>query len=369
LCLSEIIIQKIRASGPLSFHEFMEMALYYPEQGYYTSPGEKLGKEGDYYTSCFLSSLFGSLIAKQLEEMWRLLGSKEFTIVEYGAGTGRLCRDILHRLGRNEQLYEKLHYCIIERSAAMREKEKAIANEKITWCQSIRDLPAFTGCVLSNEVVDNFPVHQVMMQEALMELYVDYRNGFEEIWQPASLPVKQYLEQLQIVLPKGFRTEINLQAVQWITDIAAAIKEGFVLTIDYGYPSADLYADKRNSGTLVCYHKHRMNHSPYTNIGEQDITSHVNFSALRHWGLKNGLTCSGFTDQALFLQSLGMTDQLRKMEEEKENLVSAQQKGIMLHTFLMDMGRKFKVLVQQKGKGLFPLSGLQLAGVNRYQLE
>src|SRR5215212_8797130 len=126
MSLTEIIIQKISSEGPISFRDFMEMALYYPGQGYYTSSREKIGKQGDYYTSSFLTSLFGQLIAKQFEEMWLLTGRKEFTVVEYGAGTGRLCNDILNALKNNQELYDNLHYCIIERSDAMREKQKAI---------------------------------------------------------------------------------------------------------------------------------------------------------------------------------------------------------------------------------------------------
>jgi SAM-dependent MidA family methyltransferase len=123
----------------------MEMALYYPGYGYYTSPGEKIGKEGDYYTSPFLTSLFGAMIVKQLEEMWLLLGQGDFTVVEYGAGTGILCRDILKGLINNTELYDNLHYCIIERSDVMQEKEKETGNEKLDWYKNIQDIPRFPG--------------------------------------------------------------------------------------------------------------------------------------------------------------------------------------------------------------------------------
>src|SRR4051812_24910945 len=116
--LSDIIIQQIKTGGPISFHDFMEMALYYPQLGYYTSPGDKIGADGDFYTSCNLTALYGAMIARQIEEMWHYLGKKEFTIVEYGAGTGMLCHDILTSLRQNQKLYDKLQYCIIEKSAA-----------------------------------------------------------------------------------------------------------------------------------------------------------------------------------------------------------------------------------------------------------
>jgi SAM-dependent MidA family methyltransferase len=365
MSLTEIIIQRIRSEGLISFRDFMEMALYYPDQGYYTSPREKIGTKGDYYTSPFLTGLFGHLIAKQLEEMWLATGRKEFTVVEYGAGTGALCNDILNALKNNLELYDNLRYCIIERSEVMREKEKLIGNEKLSWYQHINEIPMITGCIFFNEVLDNFPVHQVIMQDELMEVFVDYNNGFIEVLQPAPESLKNYLEELQVVLPKGFRTEINLLAIEGIRDIASALKKGFVLTIDYGFTSSELYSNKRSSGTLVCYYKHSVNYCPYINIGDQDITAHINFSALHHWGIKNGLASSGFTNQASFLLSLGLNNCLYELEEKKDQqLVTDQQKAILIHTFLMDMGKKFKVLIQEKDMGHPHLSGLQFATKN-----
>src|SRR5688572_14846279 len=163
--LSEIIIQKIKNEGPVSFHDFMEMALYYPELGYYMSAQNKIGTNGDYYTSSNLTPVFGAMIGRQIEEMWSLLEEKAFTVVEYGAGTGFLCHDILDHLKNNEKSYNQLTYCIIEKSPVMREKEKAHLNEKVIWYNSIRDIPEINGCILSNELLDNFSVHQVVMED------------------------------------------------------------------------------------------------------------------------------------------------------------------------------------------------------------
>jgi SAM-dependent MidA family methyltransferase len=364
MSLTEIIIQRIQKEGPISFFEFMEMALYYPGSGYYTSPEEKIGKRGDFYTSPFITSVFGEMIAKQLEEMWELLGKQSFSIVEYGAGTGILCRDILGALKKNPEFYDKLDYCIIEKSPAMREKEREILGEKVSWYDSIGDLPVFTGCILSNEVLDNFSVHQVVMEEELMEIFVGYDDsGFLELLRPASRELKEYLEELKVVLPKGYRTEINLQATHWIKEIADRLKQGFVLTIDYGYPSSELYSPKRSQGTIVCYHKHGINYSPYINIGKQDITTHINFSALRHWGLKNGIEYAGFTTQSYFLMGLGLTEHLRKKEEGGNSMqYDIKEKAFLIHTFLLDMGTKFKILLQQKGLEPPVLSGFRFPG-------
>ena len=357
--LAGIIQSKIKAGGPISFHDFMEMALYYPSLGYYNSDRNKIGKEGDYYTSPVLSSLFGELIGKQVEEMWTILDKKPFTIVEYGAGTGALCNDILCYLQNNSPLYEELKYCIIEKGEAMQKRQQKLLTSKVSWHKSIKDLSPLTGCVLSNELLDNFAVHRVKMEKELMEVFVDYDNEFLEILQPAKEELKVYLKEQDIVLPENYDTEINLQAIEWIEEIAQNLEKGFVLTIDYGYSAEEFYSSKRNSGTLICYKGHEINSSPYTNIGGQDITAHVNFSALAHWGKKYGLECSGFTSQANFLRSLGLMNYLRNLElRDPENNRTV---ILQIQKLLMDMGTKFKVLVQQKNINGTMLSGIQFA--------
>jgi len=346
----------------MSFHDFMEMALYYPGLGYYTSEQDKIGVKGDFYTSPHFTSLFGEMIARQLEEMWHFSGRDEFTIVECGAGTGALCRDVLSQLKNNKELYRRLNYCIIEKSEAMRKKEKAILFEKVNWYDSIEDIPRFTGCVISNELLDNFSVHQVVMKDELMEVFVDHKNGFVESLRPASAALKEYIAQLNVELPYGFRTEINLEAIKWLGEISATLEKGFVMTIDYGSSSSELYRENRSKGTLVCYNKHRINDNPYWNIGNQDITAHVNFSALRHWGSMSGLEYCGYTDQANFLHSLGIVEHLRQKERSGRHAnAGIINNAFLVHTLLTDMGNKFKVLIQQKGIPQPSLSGLRFS--------
>ncbi|HWY12638.1 MAG TPA: SAM-dependent methyltransferase [Bacteroidia bacterium] len=356
--LSEIIKEKILREGPVSFRDFMEMALYYPEMGYYSSAKDKIGFTGDYYTSTTLTPVFGGLIGRQIEEMWRVLGENQFTIVEYGAGTGSLCRSILDFLKNNEKLYTDLKYCIIEKSPVMQEKEKQHLNEKVSWHDSIQTIPEIKGCVLSNELVDNFAVHRIVMEDELMEVFVDHKNDFVEILKPASKQLKDYLSELQIELPKGFRTEINLEAIDWMREIATHLKKGYVLTIDYGYPSSELYSEHRKQGTLTCFKKHKINYHPYTYIGEQDITSHVNFSALCLWGYKNGLQYCGFTDQLHFLNALGFRDYLKMTEQPGNDYFNFKREVSLTRTLLNDMGEKFKILIQQKEIPEYKLLGL-----------
>jgi SAM-dependent MidA family methyltransferase len=360
VALSEIIIEKIRKQGPINFSEFMDMALYYPGIGYYNSSSIKIGRNGDYYTSPYASSIFGEMLARQLTEMWHLTGEDAFTIVEYGGGDGILCRDILAGLKKNKSFYEKLDYFIIEKSSYFQQRQKDLLScEKVKWISSVKELGQFTGCVLANEVVDNFCVHQVEMQEELMEVMIDYNNGFNEVFIPAKKELKEYLQIINVNLAPGFRTEINLQAIDWLNEISFVLQKGFLIIIDYGFSSSELYAPGRSSGTLISYHKHSTNNNFYQRIGEQDITAHVNFSALKNAGIRSGMMMSGFTKQGFFLQALGLTSYLKEMEISRNmknetgtaELLAARQ-------FMVDMGQKLKVLILCKNIKKPALTGM-----------
>ncbi|WP_367753210.1 class I SAM-dependent methyltransferase [Flavobacterium sp. WC2430] len=362
MLLTEIIIKRIKNEGPLSFRDFMEMALYFPELGYYNSMKNKIGEDGDFYTSASLSESFGAMIGRQIEEMWEILDRKPFKIIEYGAGTGLLCRDILHYLKNNTTLYKDLSYCIIEKSESMRAVEKKYLIEKVTWHNSIKTIPDINGCILSNEVIDNFSVHQVVMDEELKEVFVDYDNGFIEVLQPAKKELKEYLKTLKVVLPKGYRTEINLEAIAWIKEVSQFLNKGYIITIDYGSFSSDLYRNARSSGTLLCYNNHQKNENPYQLIGYQDITSHTNFSALGRWGLEYGINYCGMIDQTNFLRALGIKEyQNRALNNPLCKSQVKIHESYINYGLLMAMGMKFKVLIQQKGINQNSLSGLKFA--------
>lgn len=360
MSLSDIIMERILHEGPISFRDFMEMSLYYPELGYYNSFQSKIGADGDFYTSANLSDAFGAMIARQIEEMWRNLEKKPIKIVEYGAGTGLLCNDILDYLkDNNPRLYDVLSYCIIEKSPGMQEREKTYLKEKVNWHNSIQEISEINGCILSNEVVDNFSVHQVVMEDQLMEVFVDYSDGFIEVFKPANKEFIDYFSDLNVELPRGFRTEVNMEARSWIKEIAQSLNKGYVITIDYGDISSKLYEKHRSSGTLLCFYKHHKNENPYQFIGKQDITAHINFSALINWGKINGLNCCGMTNQASFLLSLGLKEyQNKRLLNVKENTSKAILESNINYRLLIDMGMKFKVLIQEKNMDNYPLSGL-----------
>lgn len=363
MTLKDIIIERIRKDGPITFHDYMDMCLYYPELGYYSSMGSKIGKEGDFYTSSSLTSSFGAIIARQMEEMWRYLGKTTFTIIEYGAGLGSLCQDIMEELSKNRELYEGLRYCIIEKSAFMVEHEQKYLkdNLKVRWFNQIEDIPDEIDCIFSNELFDNFPVHQVVMEDQLMEIFVDYKEGFIEVLQPANQDLKDYFKALDVNLSEGYRTEVNLEAVKWTREIAACLKKGFVMTIDYGDLSEQLYKSYRNDGTIICYNKHKISQDPYCNIGQQDITAHINFSALEIWGKINGLFTCGITSQAYFLIALGFREHFREEHRkmDKSIIQLAQEESFIFYTLLFDMGYKYNVLIQSKGLPETQLTGLQ----------
>lgn len=364
MTLSEIIIERIKNEGPISFKDYMEMALYYPKLGYYNSEKEKIGGNGDFFTSASLTAAFGAMIGRQVEEMWEILERQPFKIVEYGAGTGLLCHDILAYLKNNTALYNELEYCIIEKSTSLRAKQQSHLTEKVSWYNSIKDIAQINGCILSNELVDNFAVHQVVMANELKEVFVAYNDGFTEILKPAKQELIDYFDQLNVHLPKGYRTEINLQATSWIQEVAQSLNKGYVITIDYGGFSSELYKNHRSCGTLLCFNKHQKNDNPYQFIGQQDITTHTNFSALSQWGVESGLECCGIVNQANFLLALGIKEyQQKAMSSNNSNVQSAKHEAFINYTLLIDMGMKFKVLIQQIGMPNHALRGLKNANI------
>jgi SAM-dependent MidA family methyltransferase len=362
----EVIVEEIRKRGAIPFRDFMELALYHERYGYYCSAKEKIGKQGDYFTAANVSRLFGVMLAKQFEEMRHLLESDEFTLVEMGAGTGALARDVLSSLSC------EVRYVIVERSPSMRRMQRsALKDYSVEIVESLRELRKVEGCIFSNELVDAFPVHVVEVREGeLHEVYVTLdENGFKEVLMPAGDELKSYFRELGVALPDGFRTEVNLEALRWLGEVSQVLKRGFLLTIDYGYPSSELYASYRSAGTLMCYHRHRAIANPYVNIGEQDITSHVNFSALAHFGEKAKLKVAGFTDLASFLLGLGLEQEMLKLREEKGE--EAYLRTLLpLKRLIMpgSMGEIFKVLVQYKGIQKPQLSCFKLRVFKRWEL-
>ena len=343
----------IHKRGKITFADFMELALYHSEYGYYTSKKEKIGKEGDYYTSSDVHSVFGELIASQLEQMWRLLGSNRFTVVEIGAGKGWLCHDILNYV-RNEypEFFEKIDYKIVEISRNLIERQSNTLKgleEKVSWESFSEDGFSFNpieGCFLSNEFVDSLPVHQVVVENnRLKEIYVTTTDDMfcEKIDELSNPELEDYFDNSKINLKEGQRAEVNLKALDWVKNISYCLNRGFVITMDYGHLAEDLYSEERYRGTLMCYYEHTTSENPYERVGNQDITSHVNFSSIIEEGARSGLSTTGFTRQSNFLIALGILNKMNEVQGDISKLLT------MKNLFLPGgMGDIFKVLIQHK---------------------
>jgi SAM-dependent MidA family methyltransferase len=374
--LRRLILSQIEERGPLPFSQFMECSLYHPEDGYYQSERTGIGRDGDFYTSPCVHPLFGGLIAKQLSQMSERLGGAFFDVAEQGGGKGFLCEDILQWAKQKASaFYERLRYHLIEASPLLlrEQKERLVEHQKegkVFWI----DPEAFEqgkslieGCFLSNELVDAFPVHQVIFNRGILkEVYVTQDHGqLKEQWGELSDPrIASYFQSMDVSLQEGQRAEVNLKALDWVGKVARCLKKGFVLTIDYGYLAKELYGPQRREGTLLCYYQHRTSENPYERLGEQDMTSHVNFSGLVQRGEEVGLHLTGLVPQYQFLLALGLLQEMESLGRGMSEMDALRMRLSLKHLIEpeMGMGEVFKVLIQHKGVDEPQLDGLRDLG-------
>ncbi len=362
--LEEKIIERIKKEDSITFETFMEMALYYPGLGYYSSQKTPIGREGDFYTSSHLHPIFGAMLAEQLMEMWVVMQKpSDFCVVEIGAGAGYLCKDILDYL-KGKDLFKNLKYFIVEPNTLMKKNQEALLNNfrgKVEWVKSITELDTISGCILSNELLDAFPVHIVEMRGSLDELYVARdSNKLTFKYQHVSSPdVTGYFRRFIGGIPNGYRTEINLRIKDWIDKVSSIISRGFILTIDYGYTAREYYNEDRSKGTLLCFHRHQAGEDPFLNIGEQDITAHVNFSSLKVWGEEAGVKTLGYCPQGTYLVSSGIDEIINDFYHGSKDypFEISKIKNLILPEGL---GETHKVLIQYKGDGMPELRGFSL---------
>jgi len=356
----------------ISFAEYMDLALYHPEYGYYSQKAVNIGKEGDFFTSVHLGAEFGEMLAIQFVQMWERLGKPvAFSLIEMGAGQGHLASDIISYIKQQyPDFFQALKYIIVEKSPGLKQlQEQRLEKFEINWC-SLEEIPnnSVIGCFFSNELVDAFPVHQFILENGeLREIYVTVTTEFEtgklftEIADKPSTPeLINYLKLLEIDIskyPSGYRSEINLAALEWLGVIANRLQRGYVLTIDYGYTQNRYYNPRRDKGTLQCYTRHHRHNDPYINIGQQDITAHVDFTALEKNGDRHSLHKIGLTQQGLFLMALGLGERVATLSQSKQPLSSLLQRRDSLHQLLDPLGLGgFHVLVQAKGLTLTEIS-------------
>ena len=356
--LESLIFEEVRAQGPITFARFMELALYHEPWGYYSSGPERIGAEGDFYTSPVAHPAFAALLAVQMAGMWDGMGKPSpFHVVELGAGTGVMARDIIEYSNHTSPDFaDALKYVTIDMRRAHRvEGIHHIVSGGIP-------LRGITGCILSNEYLDAMPVHRVKTEEGkLRELYVGVGGGelVEVVGEPSTGLLQERLDGLGVTLAEDQRSEINLGLEDLTRSLAESLESGYLLSVDYGHEASDLYSPSRSQGTLMCHYRHTVNSQPFRRIGRQDITTHVDFTTLMQRGKGWGLQTCGLVSQREFLGNLGIVgirDGLRDLR-----LPSGQYNANMMGLGnLIDpegLGG-FKVCIQAKGVGGGRLSGL-----------
>ena len=366
MTLREKIEQEIREHGPIPFSRYMELCLYDPELGYYARHASQFGKAGDFYTSSDVHAVFGRLLARQFEEMWRALGSPPIIqIIEFGPGRGLFAQDVLDWSEKKfPDFFGSIRYVLVERSPALRTSLKqtlarhfALGKcilEETPLSSSQREVPIV---IFANEFFDALPVEVLSTKGSLRIAYEGRRLA--ETWTGASPQELEYLDRYSVQPESGERVEACLSALEYMKQIAAAVKHGFIAIVDYGYTREELLAG-RHRGTIMTYRQHSASANPYEAPGEQDITAHVNFTALASVATQNGMRAEKLLTQSQFLMGIGEANEFGdafeecKLPQEKAK-VALQLKHLVTPA---GMGESFHVLVASKGVSTEQINGL-----------
>ena len=348
--LSALIHREIAASGGwITFARYMELALYAPGLGYYSAGARKLGAAGDFVTAPEISSLFGQTLARQLAQIVQLT---QGDILEVGAGSGRLALQLLLELDALGSL--PTHYFILEVSADLRARQQQLLTsltphhrERVQWLSTLPS--SFTGVIVGNEVLDAMPVHLVVWRDdAMFERgVISQDNNFS--WSERALVQGHLYDAARRIAPAApYLSEINLAAPAFIASLADVLQSGVILMIDYGFGASEYYHPQRAQGTLMCHYRHHAHADPFYLPGLQDITAHVDFSAIAESGLSHGLELLGYTTQVNFLINCGITDILSQTpaENTKAYLPLAAHAQKLLSP--AEMGELFKVIALGK---------------------
>lgn len=373
--LVEFLAERIRAGGPIPFSEFMEAALYHPEHGYYASGTVAIGAGGaDFRTSPEIHPLFAEMLACQVVEMYEKLGRPEpFRVVELGPGTGRLAHAFLSRAATLlPDRIQGWEYHLVERSQALIQTQvealQTLPGELgsvARWSteESLRAHPG-AGVILSNEFFDALPVARVEVSDGrLQELRVGWsadRGFFTQVCDPVDARLQDYFNEYGTELGEGQEAEACLEALAWVDRMTALLHRGYLLTIDYGYPADQLYAPARCAGTLLAYRDHQVVHDVLRDVGQQDLTAHVNFTALIRRGEENGWTAAPLRTQTEFLLALGILGGMQESAAQAGGEVERLQGRLAAKELFAPggMGETFRVLIQARDAPLEGLAGL-----------
>ncbi|PJD91651.1 MAG: SAM-dependent methyltransferase [Legionella sp.] len=359
MALNDLILTKIKSHPPLSFADFMQLALYAPEGGYYTVGLQHFGQ--DFTTAPEISSLFSYALAHQCRDVLSQLIHP--VILEFGAGSGRMCIDLLTRLEQLNCLPDT--YYILELSGRLQSQQhhafaEAIPHllSRITWIQSW-PTASFEGIILANEILDAMPVHRFLRTEdQLYEICVDEKEGhLQEVLKICdNEPLKTHIAN---TLPENlypYQSEVNLFLEDWIKQCSALLQKGLMLIVDYGFPRHEYFHPDRHQGTLMCHHHHRAHTDPLIHVGEQDITAHVEFTHVAEAAVAAGFSVAGFTSQASFLLANGLLSLLEACPSEQ---LFKQQQAVKTLLQPNEMGELFKVMALTKAWDE-PLCGFQM---------
>ncbi len=354
--LAELIRREIHdAGGHLDFARFMQLALYAPGLGYYSAGLTKFGACGDFVTAPELGALFARCLAHQCVPLMQELGNAD--VLEVGAGSGALAADLLRELECLEQLPRT--YYILELSADLRQRQaQRLAQQvphlaaRVQWLDTLPS-PGFRGIVVANEVLDAMPVQRFCIKDgAFQRMDVAWENG-GFVWRsvPAEVALSRVLAaRLDLAtVPDGYISEINLQAEAWLRSMAAVLEHGVILLVDYGYGRAEYFHSQRSAGTLLCHYRHRAHDNPLVLVGLQDITSHVEFTAMAEAATDAGLTLLGYTSQAAFLAANGITQLAETPQDPDPRRQIALMQEIKKLTLPQEMGELFKVMALGRG--------------------
>lgn len=357
---SERLLALIRAEienagGWLDFQSFMNLALYAPGLGYYSAGTHKLGAGGDFTTAPEISPLFSRCIARQCAEA--LQQSGQGSVLELGAGSGVMALEMLREFERLQCLPER--YCILEVSADLRARQQALLQQQLpqhmTRVQWLDALPCeFAGVIVANEVLDALPVQRFRIQHGVPQILGVMNAGQGLAWQTRAAnaellaAVRAIESNLNVRLPEGYCSEVNLQLPAWIKSLAEALQRGVMLFIDYGWPQSQYYSVERRQGTLSCFFRQRMHDDPLLNVGLQDITVWVDFTALAEAGLAAGLELKGFATQAHFLLGAGLDRLLVDLSGQDDARRWQLSQQVQKLTLPGEMGESFKAMAFAK---------------------
>jgi SAM-dependent MidA family methyltransferase len=362
--LRDAVIQRIRERGPMTFADYMAMALYEPELGYYARTDQRSGRAGDFFTSVDVGPAFGSLLAVQFAEMWRIAGGGPIELVEAGAGNGRLSRDVLDAAAaEHPDFYDAIRLTLVEASPAARHahRDTLAGHGSKLVCSAAHLCGPVRGIIFANELLDALPAHAVVMQPTgLREIFVAERDGrlVEEEGPVSTNAIETYLADAGVSLPAGCRAEVGLRAIEWVRAAARSLSSGFLMLVDYGHEATELYSIAHAAGTIASCSRHTVSslRTALDMPGEHDLTVHVDLTSVRRAAEAEGLITLAVMDQTYFLLGLGAVERLARTPGSG---IADTKRRLALKTLLLPggLGSTHKVMIFGRGVGRPVLAG------------